>query len=71
MIEPDAGNDNHAGLPLADILSSDAARTIEALIFASATPVSLNYLAERVPAGTDIEAVLRALTAKDQDTDDR
>ena len=63
MIEPDAGNDNHEGLPLADILSSDAARTVEALIFASATPVSIGYLAERLPGGTDIEALLRALRA--------
>lgn len=63
MIEPDAGNDNREGPPLADILASDEARTIEALIFASATPVSISYLAERLPRGTDVEAVLRALRA--------
>ena len=63
MIEPDAGNDNREGPPLADILASDEARTVEALIFASATPVSINYLAERLPRGTDVEAILRALQA--------
>jgi segregation and condensation protein B len=63
MIEPDAGNDNREGRPIADVLASDEARTVEALVFASATPVSLNYLAERLPRGTDVEAILRALQA--------
>jgi segregation and condensation protein B len=63
MIEPDAGNDNHEGPPLADLIATDEARTAEALIFASATPVSVNYLTERLPAGSDVEAILRALQA--------
>jgi segregation and condensation protein B len=63
MIEPDAGNDNREGPAMADLIASDEARTVEALIFASATAVSVNYLAERLPRGTDIEAILRALQA--------
>jgi segregation and condensation protein B len=53
--EPEAGED------LATILASDAARATEALIFASAVAVSENYLAERLPAGTDLRGVLAAL----------
>ena len=63
MIEPDAGNDNREGPLMADLIATDEARTVEALIFASATAVSVNYLAERLPRGTDVEAVLRALQA--------
>ena len=48
-------------LDVARLLASDAARAAEALIFASATPVSEAYLAERLPAGTDLAAVLGAL----------
>jgi segregation and condensation protein B len=46
---------------LAGLLTSDTARATEALIFASATPVSEAYLAERVPAGADLAVVLKAL----------
>jgi segregation and condensation protein B len=63
MIEPDAGNDNKEGRPVADLIATNEARAIEALIFASATPVSLSYLADRLPKGTDAEAILRALSA--------
>ncbi|MGV3552562.1 SMC-Scp complex subunit ScpB [Rhizobium sp.] len=63
MIGPDAGNDNQEGRPMADLIASDAARTVEALVFAAATPVSAAYLAERLPAGTDVEPILRALRA--------
>ena len=63
MIEPDAGNDNQEGPVIADLIASDEARTVEALIFAAATPVSVAFLAERLPAGTDVEAILRALRA--------
>lgn len=63
MIEPDAGNDNNEGPPIGDLMASDEARTTEALIFASATPVSVTYLADRLPVGTDVEAILRALRA--------
>ena len=48
-------------IDIGSILGSNEARTIEALIFASATPVSENYLAGRLPAGTDIKAILAAL----------
>jgi segregation and condensation protein B len=61
MTEPDPDNDNRAGPALAELLASDAARTVEALIFASAGPVSINYLTERLPQGTDVDAILRAL----------
>lgn len=63
MIEPGAGNDNREGPAMAELLGSDAARTVEALVFASATPVSLGYLSERLPAGADLEAILGALQA--------
>jgi segregation and condensation protein B len=52
---PDTGIDIHA------ILNSDAARAVEALVFASAAPVPETYLAERLPAGTDLKAILAAL----------
>ena len=61
MTEPDPDNDNHSGPALAELLASDAARTVEALVFASASPVSTNYLTERLPQGADIDAILRAL----------
>lgn len=63
MIETGADNDNLEGPVLANVLDTDAARTAEALIFASASPVSTNYLAERLPDGTDVEAILRTLRA--------
>lgn len=47
---------------LSDILSSDAARAAEALIFASANPVSENYLAERLPRGADVPKILSELS---------
>ena len=43
------------------LLASDAARATEALIFASATPVSEHYIAERVPAGDSLPQILQAL----------
>jgi segregation and condensation protein B len=43
------------------ILNSDEARSVEALIFASAVPVSEHYLAERLPVGTDVGAILAVL----------
>ena len=48
---------------MAAILDTDAARAAEALIFASATPVPLSYMVERLPQGTDIATVLAALRA--------
>lgn len=43
------------------LLASDAARAAEALIFASATPVSETFIAERLPAGVDLGKILGAL----------
>lgn len=39
----------------------EAARIAEALVFASAGPVSQNYIAERLPRGVDVLHVLREL----------
>ncbi|MBX9455715.1 MAG: SMC-Scp complex subunit ScpB [Rhizobium sp.] len=63
MIEPDAGNDNREGPSPADLVASDAARIVEALVFASSAPVSVAYLTDRVPAGANVEALLLALRA--------
>ncbi|MDB5523869.1 MAG: scpB [Rhizobium sp.] len=46
---------------MGSVLDRDEARSIEALIFASAAPVSESYLAERLPTGTDLKAILSAL----------
>jgi segregation and condensation protein B len=43
------------------ILHSDAARATEALIFASALPVSEHYLTERLPKDAELTRVLAAL----------
>ena len=45
----------------AAILNSHEARTVEALIFASAEPVSETYLAQRLPVDTDLASILTAL----------
>jgi len=47
--------------PSVILLNSDAARATEALIFASATPVSESYIAERVQAGADLPKILQLL----------
>jgi segregation and condensation protein B len=52
---PDTAVDIHA------VLNSDEARSVEALVFASATPVSEAYLAERLPAGADLRTILAVL----------
>lgn len=39
----------------------EACRIAEALVFASATPVSETYLAERLPRGTDVPVVMATL----------
>ncbi|MEB2843762.1 SMC-Scp complex subunit ScpB [Endobacterium cereale] len=39
----------------------DVQRTVEALVFASAEPVSEAYLADRLPRGTDVGSVMRQL----------
>jgi segregation and condensation protein B len=55
--EPDSG----LLLKTDAILGSEAARVVEALIFASSAPVSPAYLLERLPAGADLPAILSAL----------
>lgn len=55
MIEEEASED------VMSLLANDAARAAEALIFASATPLSEGYIAERLPADSDVVAVLAAL----------
>lgn len=40
---------------------AEACRIAEALVFASATPVSEGYLAERLPRGVDVAAVMATL----------
>jgi segregation and condensation protein B len=52
---PDTAVDIHT------VLNSDEARAVEALIFASAAPVSETYLADRLPRETDLRAILAAL----------
>lgn len=47
--------DEAAGLP------REALRTAEALVFASAGPVSETYLAERLPGNVDVHTVMEAL----------
>lgn len=42
---------------------TEAVRLVEALLFASAKPMDAAALAERLPAGTDLDAVLRRLAA--------
>jgi segregation and condensation protein B len=63
MIEPDAENDNRRGSTPAELIATEEARTVEALVFASATPVAVSYLAERLPVGTEVGPILEALRA--------
>lgn len=53
----DAGED----MPAALLIPLEAERIVEALIFASAEPVSETFLADRLPRGTDIAAILLQL----------
>jgi segregation and condensation protein B len=45
------------------IAPKDAERMVEALLFAAAEPLTLEDLAERLPAGADIPAALKGLVA--------
>jgi segregation and condensation protein B len=58
--EPDdeAGEGEVARFTMSDL---DIQRTVEALVFASAEPVSEAYLADRLPRGTDVAAAMRQL----------
>lgn len=51
------------GVDIQEIRKREALRIAEALVFASAEPVSESFLAERLPAGTDVSALMRALQA--------
>lgn len=58
----------HARLPLEDdkaerLIASQAARMVEALLFASAAPVSQKTLVERLPAGVAVDEVLAEVAA--------
>lgn len=52
-----------AGADIQEIRKREALRIAEALVFASAEPVSESFLAERLPAGTDVGALMRTLQA--------
>lgn len=49
------------GNPAEELVIHEAARMAEAIIFASAEPVSIKALADRLPAETDLSAVLEHL----------
>ena len=46
---------------LAEFSAEEAGRIAEALVFASAEPVTESFLAERLPRGTDVRAVMMEL----------
>lgn len=48
---------------LPQTFSEEALRTAEALVFASASPVSESWLADRLPRGTDVNGLMKALQA--------
>lgn len=56
-LAPDDGRNN----PAERLHVAEAMRMAEALVFASAEPVSDKSLAERLPAGTDVQAVMAEL----------
>lgn len=59
----DAGNPDAPTPPAGPPLDREAMRMVEALLFASAEPLGTETLAERLPRGTDVEAILAALAA--------
>ena len=48
---------------LDEIREREALRIVEALVFASAEPVSESFLAERLPRGTDVAGLMQTLQA--------
>ena len=46
--------------PVAERAEREAIRIAEALVFASAEPVSENFIAERLPRGIDVKAIMHA-----------
>lgn len=61
--EDDAAQDAESGTVVDPRRLHEAARIAEALVFASAGPVSQAYIAERLPRGVDVLHVMRELKA--------
>ena len=60
-IENDAAHEAESGMIVDPRRLHEAARIAEALVFASAGPVSQSYIADRLPRGVDVLHVLREL----------
>ncbi|HBF31790.1 SMC-Scp complex subunit ScpB [Rhizobium sp.] len=64
MTQSDSNDEQReAGVDISVIREKEALRIAEALVFASAEPVSESFLAERLPTGTDVGALMRILQA--------
>ncbi|NSZ17077.1 SMC-Scp complex subunit ScpB [Agrobacterium vitis] len=61
--QPDEADAKGGAGGLAAIREREALRIVEALVFASAEPVSESFLAERLARGTDIGGLMKALQA--------
>lgn len=61
--EGDEGPETEAGTVVDPRRLHEAARIAEALVFASAAPVSESYISDRLPAGVDVLHVMRQLKA--------
>lgn len=61
--QPDEADAKEGAGGLAAIREREALRIVEALVFASAEPVSESFLAERLARGTDIGGLMKALQA--------
>ncbi|PSJ58608.1 SMC-Scp complex subunit ScpB [Pseudaminobacter soli (ex Li et al. 2025)] len=61
MIDDEAGEDAGEGSSAARLSFNEAARMAEALVFASAEPVSERALAARLPEGVDVRATMLEL----------
>jgi segregation and condensation protein B len=61
VAEDDVQHDTESGMIVDPRRLHEAARIAEALVFASAGPVSQNYIAERLPRGVDVLHVMREL----------
>lgn len=62
-MEHSVPGDAHGSTPSVSAAIVEAKRIAEALVFASAQPVSLSYLRERLPKGVDVLVVMNALKA--------
>lgn len=61
FLESDDGESQDERDPAAVRAEREALRIAEALVFASAGPVSENFIADRVPRGIDVGAIMRRL----------